>query len=262
MRRALSISRVRTPLTPHCIHPQRNKLPKWIGQYIKESDTNLATDVAIAHSKRFLRMMAQPFEQSTKSLWGIEEVRVGPVRLLLAARSRLQRANSGLYTQILDKQRGLDPERDVNEDALALEAEAEAAAAAQAEADAAAAADDEAYAAQQAQQAQEQEHAGKQNDVGGDVAMGEPDADDPEDDPFKEIDDAALAEMDMADLPQPPPAFFGAGGFDEAGDAEMGGFELPMPPQEFRNLDGGDGVADGEGDDEGLVLPQPPPEFL
>ncbi|KAL7342912.1 hypothetical protein BJY59DRAFT_646468 [Rhodotorula toruloides] len=54
---------------------KRNKLPKWIGQYIKESDTNLATDVAIAHSKRFLRMMAQPFEQSTKSLWGIDEVR-------------------------------------------------------------------------------------------------------------------------------------------------------------------------------------------
>ncbi|CEQ42042.1 SPOSA6832_03802 [Sporobolomyces salmonicolor] len=64
---------------------KRNKLPKWIGQYIKESDTNLATDVAIAHSKRFLRMMAQPFEQSSKSLWGIDE--------------------------ILDKQRGLDPDR-------------------------------------------------------------------------------------------------------------------------------------------------------
>lgn len=53
---------------------KRNKLPKWIGQYIKESDTNLATDVAIAHSKRFLRMMAQPFEQSSKSLWGVEEI--------------------------------------------------------------------------------------------------------------------------------------------------------------------------------------------
>ncbi|GAA5907041.1 TFIIH/NER complex ATP-dependent 5'-3' DNA helicase subunit RAD3 [Sporobolomyces salmoneus] len=65
---------------------KRNKLPKWIGQYIKESDTNLATDVAIAHSKRFLRMMAQPFEQSSKSLWGVEEIE--------------------------EKQRGLDPERD------------------------------------------------------------------------------------------------------------------------------------------------------
>ncbi|GAA5948612.1 hypothetical protein JCM10213_003558 [Rhodosporidiobolus nylandii] len=77
---------------------KRNKLPKWIGQYIKESDTNLATDVAIAHSKRFLRMMAQPFEQSTKSLWGVE--------------------------QILDKQRGLDPDRNPDDDlAAAMEAE-------------------------------------------------------------------------------------------------------------------------------------------
>lgn len=53
---------------------QRAKLPKWIGQYIKEPDTNLSTDMAISSSKRFLRTMAQPFEQSSKSLWGIEEV--------------------------------------------------------------------------------------------------------------------------------------------------------------------------------------------
>jgi DNA excision repair protein ERCC-2 len=30
--------------------------------------------MAIASSKKFLRTMAQPFEQSSKSLWGIEEV--------------------------------------------------------------------------------------------------------------------------------------------------------------------------------------------
>lgn len=53
---------------------QRAKLPKWIGQTIKEPDTNLSTDMAISSSKKFLRTMAQPFEQSTKSLWGIEEV--------------------------------------------------------------------------------------------------------------------------------------------------------------------------------------------
>ncbi|GAA5881963.1 hypothetical protein JCM1840_002981 [Sporobolomyces johnsonii] len=76
---------------------KRNKLPKWIGQYIKESDTNLATDVAIAHSKRFLRMMAQPFEQSSKSLWGIDE--------------------------ILDKQRGLDPDRSHDDEAEAHRAQ-------------------------------------------------------------------------------------------------------------------------------------------
>ncbi|GAA5984948.1 hypothetical protein JCM11641_005595 [Rhodosporidiobolus odoratus] len=114
---------------------KRNKLPKWIGQYIKESDTNLATDVAIAHSKRFLRMMAQPFEQSSKSLWGINE--------------------------ILDKQRGLDPDRHPDEDEhnedgdidliAAAEAQAEAEdAAAAAQAEAQAQADAEADAMQQA----------------------------------------------------------------------------------------------------------------
>ena len=53
---------------------QRAKLPKWIGQSIKDPDTNLSTDMAISTSKKFLRTMAQPFEQSTKSLWGLEEV--------------------------------------------------------------------------------------------------------------------------------------------------------------------------------------------
>lgn len=53
---------------------QRAKLPKWIGQYIKEPDTNLSTDMAINQSKKFLRTMAQPFEQSSKSLWGIDQV--------------------------------------------------------------------------------------------------------------------------------------------------------------------------------------------
>lgn len=159
------------------------------------------------------------------------------------------RTHSAPRLQILDKQRGLDPERDVNEDALALEAEAEAIAAAHAEAEAAAAADDEAYAAQQAHE---------QNGYGGgDVAMGE-NGDEPggeDDDPFKEIDDAALAAMDMPDLPQPP-LLGDFMGFDDGTDADMlgGGFELPMPPQEFQ--------MGGNDEDEGLVLPQPPPEFL
>lgn len=30
--------------------------------------------MAINQSKRFLRAMAQPFEQSSKSLWGLEQV--------------------------------------------------------------------------------------------------------------------------------------------------------------------------------------------
>ncbi|BGP43430.1 TFIIH/NER complex ATP-dependent 5'-3' DNA helicase subunit [Rhodotorula kratochvilovae] len=206
---------------------KRNKLPKWIGSYIKESDTNLATDVAIAHSKRFLRMMAQPFEQSSKSLWGIDE--------------------------ILDKQRGLEPgregeEAEGEEGAAALEEEAAAAAAALAEADAEAAAEEaeaEAYAAQQAPPPN-----GSGN--GGDVAM---QAYDPDDDPFQEIDDAALAAME---LPQPPGEFLGFDGGH--GDAEMGAFELPLPPPQFHTAGaGGEGAEDGM---DGLELPLPPPEFL
>lgn len=58
---------------PLCLQ-QRAKLPKWIGECIKSVDTNLSTDLAIVQSKRFLRTMAQPFEQSSKSLWGLEQV--------------------------------------------------------------------------------------------------------------------------------------------------------------------------------------------
>ncbi|GJN94295.1 hypothetical protein Rhopal_007369-T1 [Rhodotorula paludigena] len=193
---------------------KRNKLPKWIGQYIKESDTNLATDVAIAHSKRFLRMMAQPFEQSTKSLWGIEE--------------------------IMDKQRGLDPDRsaDLNEDDIAaLQAEADAAAAHDAMAD------------------EEAALLATEQNGGEDVAMQQYD---PEDDPYQEIDDAALASMALPDLPQPllgfqglpppPPGMQLPMQMDEGlpippPQFNFGEDELPIPPKQY-------------GEDE---LPQPPP---
>lgn len=53
---------------------KRAKLPKWMGSYIKEENANLSTDLALVQSRKFLRDMAQPFEQSGKSLWGIEEL--------------------------------------------------------------------------------------------------------------------------------------------------------------------------------------------
>lgn len=37
--------------------------------------------MAINQSKKFLREMAQPFEQSEKSLWGIEQVRMKQMNL-------------------------------------------------------------------------------------------------------------------------------------------------------------------------------------
>ncbi|GAA5904581.1 hypothetical protein JCM6882_004913 [Rhodosporidiobolus microsporus] len=225
---------------------KRNKLPKWIGQYIKESDTNLATDVAIAHSKRFLRMMAQPFEQSTKSLWGID--------------------------QILEKQRGLDPDRNpaddevdediqfAGDDDAAFIAEAEAAADA-AEAEQAAA--EEAMLAMQDEQQQQPPPPPPPHDAF--------DAGLPPPPPGMENDYSSFGD---GGLPQPPPGFdSGASGgfmmdFDSADptfDAALAGMDLPEPPAEFAlpqpppGMEGISAGGDGEG---GFELPQPPEEFM
>lgn len=194
-----------------------------VGQYIKESDTNLATDVAIAHSKRFLRMMAQPFEQSTKSLWGIEEV-----RRLFSSFLPVSPADIIPRMQIMDKQRGLDPDRsaDLNEDDIA---------ALQAEADAAAAhdsmADDEAALLATEQNGEE------------DVSMQQYD---PEDDAYQEIDDAALASMALPELPQMPLGFQGLPPPPPGMELPMQMDEgLPIPPLQY-------------GEDE---LPRPPPDL-
>ncbi|KAH8928498.1 DNA repair helicase [Atractiella rhizophila] len=55
---------------------KRNKLPKWINQYITDTATNLSTDMALVTSKKFLRAMAQPYEQDQNgiSLWGLEDI--------------------------------------------------------------------------------------------------------------------------------------------------------------------------------------------
>lgn len=42
---------------------KRAKLPKWIAQYIKETHSNLSTDMAIVESKLFIRTMGQPFPE-------------------------------------------------------------------------------------------------------------------------------------------------------------------------------------------------------
>lgn len=195
---------------------QRNKLPKWIGQYIKDSDTNLATDVAIAHSKRFLRAMAQPFEQSTKSLWGIEEVR--GYASAVGQRSQTDRYPPSLASQILDKQRGIDPETQEVEVDLETErlqaqalAEAEAAAIAEIEAEAAAieAAEAEAFAARPT--ATSGNGNGYRGPANGDAEM--QDVQEEEHFGMDAMDDEEFAAMD---LPEP-----------------SGAFDLPMPPPEF-----------------------------
>ncbi|CZR52001.1 probable excision repair protein rhp3 [Phialocephala subalpina] len=53
---------------------KRNQLPKWINQSINESEVNLSTDTAVGFAKRFLRQMAQPFEQEGTSTWDLKDL--------------------------------------------------------------------------------------------------------------------------------------------------------------------------------------------
>ncbi|XP_031562643.1 general transcription and DNA repair factor IIH helicase subunit XPD-like [Actinia tenebrosa] len=56
---------------------KRGKLPKWIQEYLKDSLCNLSIDEGVQISKRFLRQMAQPFDQEDQlglSLLTVEQV--------------------------------------------------------------------------------------------------------------------------------------------------------------------------------------------
>ncbi|CAH3128453.1 unnamed protein product [Pocillopora meandrina] len=56
---------------------KRGKLPKWIQEYLKEGVCNVSIDEAVQISKRFLRQMAQPFDQEDQlglSLLTVEQV--------------------------------------------------------------------------------------------------------------------------------------------------------------------------------------------
>lgn len=44
---------------------KRNKLPKWILQFLNEGYMNLSTDTAIQHVQQFLRVMGQPIDQES-----------------------------------------------------------------------------------------------------------------------------------------------------------------------------------------------------
>ena len=60
---------MKSPLTRHCVPQQRyarndkrTKMPKWIQSKIENANTNLATQDAVVAAKRFLRILAQPYE--------------------------------------------------------------------------------------------------------------------------------------------------------------------------------------------------------
>lgn len=55
---------------------KRSKLPKWIAQEISEAHSNLSTDMAVVESKRFMRLMGQPYPEGKNgySLWDITDI--------------------------------------------------------------------------------------------------------------------------------------------------------------------------------------------
>ncbi|KAK4465975.1 hypothetical protein QBC42DRAFT_260272 [Cladorrhinum samala] len=57
---------------------KRAQLPKWINQEIRDSETNLSTDMAVSSARVFLRRMAQPFktkDQEGVSIWNIGQLK-------------------------------------------------------------------------------------------------------------------------------------------------------------------------------------------
>ncbi|KTW28921.1 DNA repair helicase rad15 [Pneumocystis carinii B80] len=56
---------------------KRNKLPKWIQEYITSGTSNLSTDMSLAFAEKFLKVMAQPFnikDQEGISWWDINKL--------------------------------------------------------------------------------------------------------------------------------------------------------------------------------------------
>lgn len=55
---------------------KRAKLPKWINQHITESISNLSTDMALTHSKLFMRTISQNQNDNLTglSLWTLQDV--------------------------------------------------------------------------------------------------------------------------------------------------------------------------------------------
>ncbi|KAJ1968172.1 TFIIH/NER complex ATP-dependent 5'-3' DNA helicase subunit [Dispira parvispora] len=55
---------------------KREKLPRWIVQYMNDATLNLSTDMAISIARKFLRTLAQPAEENQLhvSLWSLEDI--------------------------------------------------------------------------------------------------------------------------------------------------------------------------------------------
>jgi DNA excision repair protein ERCC-2 len=52
---------------------KKSKLPFWISQKITEANTNLSTDMAVAQTKRFLRLMGQQYDLNG-CRWNVDQL--------------------------------------------------------------------------------------------------------------------------------------------------------------------------------------------
>ncbi|KAI8050413.1 hypothetical protein BDF22DRAFT_694763 [Syncephalis plumigaleata] len=84
------------------LNDKRSKLPKWINQYLADATINLSTDMAIGIAKKFLRTMAQPFEQGQLgvSLWSVQDV-------LAKTKDTTTAVGGGSSTSTIDKSKML-----------------------------------------------------------------------------------------------------------------------------------------------------------
>jgi DNA excision repair protein ERCC-2 len=54
---------------------KKSQLPQWISRELNEVDMNLSTDMAVSSAKKFLKTMAQPYEDLTNmGRWGLKEL--------------------------------------------------------------------------------------------------------------------------------------------------------------------------------------------
>ncbi|KAG6018441.1 DNA-dependent ATPase of the nucleotide excision repair factor 4 complex [Claviceps pusilla] len=82
---------------------KRTQLPKWINQGLLDVDTNLSTDMAVSSARRFLRIMAQPFDakdQEGISTWGYEDLQAHKEKMDLEKIRELEEATENRLEQV------------------------------------------------------------------------------------------------------------------------------------------------------------------
>ncbi|KAF1983518.1 putative TFIIH complex helicase Rad3 [Aulographum hederae CBS 113979] len=91
---------------------KRNQLPKWMNQYLPDSDTNLSVDQATAIAKKFLREMSVTYPahlQEGISTWSLEDLKMHQAKRDEEEIRFLQEKGNGVMMEV-DEFGGLDDE--------------------------------------------------------------------------------------------------------------------------------------------------------